>query len=179
VKPIFFVDMDDVLVLDARYTSYQVRECFRLNDMDWQELWDGLVDSVARANLRTLHDEFSPTYVISSSWTKFLTREQLVEVLRRTGLDFVADNLHEEWATPKSPGKYRDDEIWSWLGMVFPGQAPASLPLLALDDNESGWTLAGSPLDRAGQLVLCEVWQGLTPEKLEEAQRLMRAQLRR
>lgn len=177
MAPLFFIDMDDVLVLDARYTSYQVRECFRLNDMEWQELWDGLVDSVARANLRALHDEFSPAYVISSSWTTFLTRAQLEEVLRRTGLDFVADNLHEEWATPKAPGKYRDDEIWSWLCRVFPGLDPASLPLLVLDDNESGWTLADSPLDRAGQVVLCEVWCGLTAEKFQQAQRLMRAQL--
>ena len=177
MAPLFFIDMDDVLVLDARYTSYQVRECFRRNDMTWRELWDGLVDSGARTNLLALHNEFSPVYVASSSWTKILTREQFVEVLRRTGLDFVADNLHEEWATPKFPGKYRDDEIWSWLGTVFPDTPPASLILLVLDDDESGWTLAGSPLDRAGQVVLCEVWRGLTTEKLEHAQQLVRAQL--
>lgn len=179
MAPIVFIDMDDVLVLDARYTSYQVRECFRLGDMDWAELWEGLVDATARANLRALHDEFAPTYVISSSWTKILTRAQLVEVLGRTGLDFVVDNLHEKWGTPKGACGCRVEEIYNWLQMVFPGHLPAALPLLALDDDESGWTLADSLFDRAGQVVLCEVWKGLTGEKLATAQQLLRAQLER
>lgn len=179
MAPLCFIDMDDVLVLDARYTSYQVRECFRLADMNWPELWDGLIDTVARTNLRALHDEFAPTYVISSSWTKFLSREQLVEVFRRTGLDFVVDNLHVEWATPKASGCYRAEEIYRWFDRAMPGQAPTVLPVLVLDDDESGWTLADCPLDRAGQVVLCEVWKGLTDEKLVQAQQLLRAQLAR
>ena len=168
--------MDDVLVLDARYTSYQVRECFRLGDMSWVELWTGLIDEAAGANLRVLHDEFAPTYVISSSWTKFLSREQMVKVFSLTGLDFVVDSLHLQWATPKGDCGCRVEEIYNWLKKVFPGRLPATLPLLALDDDESGWTLADCPLDQAGQVVLCEVWKGLTNEKLALAQQLLRAQ---
>lgn len=179
MTPVFFLDLDDVLVLDARYTSYQVRECFRRNDMDWPELWNGLIDAAARANLRTLHDEFAPTYVISSSWGTFLTREQVVDVLRRTGLDFVADNLHHAWDTPKAAGLSRAEEIFGWLSCVFSGRPAASLPLLVLDDTESGDTLVGSTLDQAGQVVLCDVWRGLTTEKLILARQLMRMQLSR
>jgi hypothetical protein len=177
MAPLFFLDMDDVLVLDARYTSYQVRECFRLADMNWPELWEGLVDATARANLKALHEEFAPTYVISTSWTKFLTREQMVDVFGRTGLGFVVENLHAEWATPKAPGRQRVEDIYKWLQLVFPGRLPATLPLLALDDDESGWSLADCPLDKAGQVVLCEVWKGLTDEKLAEAQQQLRTQL--
>lgn len=177
MAPILFLDLDDVLVLDARYTSYQVRECFRLGDMNWPELWDGLVDAAARANLRALHEEFAPTYVISTSWTKFLSREQLVEVFARTGLSFVVENLHSEWSTPKAPGRQRVEDIYKWLHLVFPGQLPATLQLLVLDDDESGWSLADCPLDTAGQVVLCEVWKGVTDAKLSEAQLKLRAQL--
>jgi hypothetical protein len=169
--------MDDVLVLDARYTSYQVRECFRRNEMDWPELWAGLIDATAASNLRALHDEFAPTYVVSSSWTKFLSREQLVEVFARAGLGFVVTNLHVQWGTPKGACGCRIEEIHNWLQAVFPGQAPVSIPMLALDDDESGWTLADSYLDKAGKVVLCEVWKGLTDEKLGQAQLQLRSQL--
>jgi hypothetical protein len=173
MAPLLFLDMDDVLVLDARYTSYQVRQAFLQGDMGWQALWDGVVDAGARANLRRLHDEFGPTYVISSCWTIFLRCAQFHEVFHRTGLSFVAGHLHAEWATPKAPGQPRVEDVWRWCQRHrAPGQA-----MLALDDTESGWSLGGSHFDAAGQVVLCDTGEGLTDAKLAQAQQLLRAQL--
>jgi len=171
-RPIVFLDMDDVLVTSREYTSYQVITTFKMGDIDgWPELWAGLVLPEARDSLNTLHRQFAPHYVISSSWSKYLTQEQMVQVFRRTGLDFVADNLHEQWSTPKIDGS-RVDEIESWLAKY---RTPAQ-PVLVLDDDESGWSLAESCLERRGCVVLCEPCVGLVADKLAYAQRLLRAQ---
>jgi hypothetical protein len=96
LQPIIFIDMDDVLVVSREFTSYQVITAFKLNEVDtWPELWEGLILAEARTNLAAPHEEFSPQYVNSSSWSKHLTQEQMNGVFRRTGLEFVADNLHE------------------------------------------------------------------------------------
>lgn len=174
MTPIVFLDFDDVVVLDPHYTHYHVREAFATGDMDCPELWENIVDSGARANLRQLHDEFRPTYVISTSWTTFLTKEQLIEFFQRTGLAFVTENLHAQWATPKAPGQPRVEDIWRWCRANPPG----GRPLLVLDDTESGWSLAGSAMDRAGQVVLCRAWVGFTAGRLAQAQEKLRAQMR-
>jgi len=160
------------MVVSREYTSYQVITTFKMGDIDgWPELWAGLVLPEARENLNLLHQEFAPRYVISSSWTKYLTQEQMVQVFRRTGLDFVADHLHEQWTTPKIDGS-RVDEIEIWLTKY---RRPAQ-PVLVLDDDESGWSLAESHLDRRGCVVLCEPWVGFVEDKLGHAQLLLRAQ---
>jgi hypothetical protein len=89
-RAVCFVDMDDVLVISKEYTSYQVIMTFKSGDLDcWPELWEGLVFAEARSGLAQLHAEFRPQYVISSSWSKYLARPQMADVLCRTGLDFV------------------------------------------------------------------------------------------
>lgn len=179
MAPLLFLDLDDVLVLDARHTRAQVRGVFAVADPggldrpELQALWGGLIDAAARANLRQLHEEFRPAYVISSSWSRFLSRDQFCELCRRTALAFVASRLHARWATPQQPGRSRLEDIWLWQQ----AHLEKATPLLALDDEESGWSLAGSHLDAAGQVVLCEVGVGLTAEKLGQARQLLRAQL--
>ncbi|WP_426116767.1 HAD domain-containing protein [Massilia sp. PWRC2] len=173
IRPLLLLDFDDVIVLDARYISYQVRECFRRGEMDWHELWAGLVDVTAARNLRALHDEFAPIYVISSSWASFLDRMQICEVLRRTGIELVAENLHAEWRTPREDGSYRLTEIDGWLDKHALGNR---LPYVILDDQLSGQSLPGSHLEE--RTVLCDAWIGFTHPKLRSAQKILRGQLR-
>jgi hypothetical protein len=173
-RPLCFVDIDDVLVISKEFTSYQVLMTFKTGDVDgWPELWDGLVFQEGRDNLAQLNVEFAPQYVISSSWSKYLTRAQMEEVLRRTGLSFVADNLHPEWTTPKGTGSARVTEIENWIDK----HRPTGTPVLILDDHESGWSLYESHLDKAGYVVLCDSWVGFVGEKLAQAQALLRAQI--
>jgi hypothetical protein len=126
----------------------------------------------ARANLAVLHREFCPQYVVSSSWSNYLTREQMQQVFRLTGLEFVAVNLHKQWTTPKEIGATRLTEITKW---ITTHQQQAQL-VLVLDDLESGWSLRGSPLEDKGYVVLCETWIGFVAEKLVEAQQQLWAQ---
>jgi hypothetical protein len=170
LRPIVFIDMDDVLVVSREYTSYQVITAFKLNAVNgWPELWAGLILPEARANLATLHDEFSPQYVVSSSWANHLGREQICEIFCRTGLKFVAENLHEEWKTPQSQGSSRSMEIEGWIAQHRQGQ-----PILVLDDQLSGESLAESTLSKQGCVILCEPSKGFVAEKLAEAQKWLR-----
>ena len=174
MRPVVIADFDDVMAIHREHNSFQVLAAFKhavLDDVP--TLWKCLFDASACKNLRTLHDEFGPEYVISSSWTSFLDRAQICEVLRRTGLEFVVDNLHAEWRTPREDGSYRLTEIEVWLDMHAVG---ASLPYVILDDHMSGQSLSGSHLEE--RAVLCDAWVGFTHPKLRSAQRILRDQLR-
>lgn len=175
MKPLIFLDIDDVLAISREFTSYQVMATFKSGDLDaWPELWDGLLCTQARRNLSVLHSEFEAQYVISSSWSHYLAREQMLDVLRRCQLGFVANNVHDEWTTPKHSGWSRHDEIENWtLRHLASGRR-----MLVLDDHQSGASLHKSRFDQNGMVVLCEPWIGFDAGKLSDAQRLLRAQSR-
>ena len=164
-----------MLAIHQEHNSFQVLEAFKAAALDdVPSLWKYLFEASACKNLRTLHEEFVPEYVISSSWTSFLDRAQICEAMRRTGLDFVAGNLHDDWCTPREDGSYRLTEIDGWLDMHTAG---ASLPYVILDDHMSGQSLPGSHLEK--RTVLCDAWIGFTHPKLRSAQKILRDQLRR
>lgn len=174
MRPVVICDFDDVLAVHSEHNSFQVLAAFKHAALDdVPTLWKFLFDASACKNLRTLHDEFSPEYVISSSWASFLDREQICEVLRRTGLTFVAENLHQDWRTPREDGSYRLTEIDGWLDAHAPGNPP---PCVILDDLMSGQSLPGSHLEE--RTVLCDAWVGFTHPKLRSAQKILRDQLR-
>lgn len=174
MRPIIFLDIDDVLAISRDYTSNEVIAAFKSSVLgDWPELWAGLISAEARANLGALHSEFWPQYVISSSWSNFLTREQMQLIFRRTGLDFVAKNLHRRWTTPKGMGPSRTDEIKNWIAK----HGRRRQTMLVLDDHESGLGLRASSLDHHGVVVLCDPWVGFNADKLASAQKLLRTQL--
>lgn len=174
MRPIIFLDIDDVLAISREYTSKEVIAAFRSSVLDDSpELWASLIFAEARANLGALHIEFWPQYVISSSWSNFLTREQMQLIFRRSGLDFVANNLHMRWTTPKGMGPSRTDEIKNWIEK----HGRRRQTMLVLDDYESGLSLRTSSLDQQGLVVLCDPWVGFNADKLASAQRLLRTQM--
>lgn len=72
---LIFLDFDDVLAIDPYKNSPQGMFVFRSGFIDDATgLWQGLFHELARSNLLTLHNEFEPEYIISSSWTMFLSR---------------------------------------------------------------------------------------------------------
>ena len=175
MRPVVICDFDDVLAIHKEHNSFQVLAAFKNATLDdVPTLWKYLFDASACKNLRTLHDEFGPEYVISSSWTSFLDRAQICEVLRRTSLDFVAGNLHDDWCTPREDGSYRLTEIDGWLDMHT---AATPRPYVILDDHMSGQSLPGSHLE--ARAVLCDAWVGFTHPKLRSAQKILRHQLTR
>ena len=177
MRPILFLDFDDVICLNKHFGGYDALHAIArlakepgLPTDEFQELWEQLFDVQAKAYLKTLHDEFSPLYVLSTSWGRFFGKDALVEVLNRSGLQFVATNLHPHWATPK---RMRPDirarEISNWHGAN-----PEFNDLwVVLDDELSGAGFADWPIQADGPfIVLCKENVGLTEieyQKLRKA----------
>lgn len=172
MRPLLFLDMDDVLCLNEKYTSMRMLQCFQKNDLECPVMWSSLLNNDATENLHKLNEEFAPLYVISSSWATYLNLHQMCELLKRTSLHIVFRNLHEHWQTPRALSSSRRDEVEWWLHE----HRQSGQPFVVLDDTSSGWSLAHSPLDQDGHVVLCHAKQGFTLEKLDEVRNLLRRQ---
>src|SRR5471030_2041202 len=161
-RPVVFLDIDDVLCVHRSMNTRQVLAALAGDEtIDAASVWQQIFHAAAGEYLRQLHEEYWPSYVISSSWTLHLEQEQLCETFRRTGLGFVADNLHTHWQTPRDDDSYRLTEIDAWLdthSLLKP------VPHVIIDDQVSGQSIVGSHLeDRA---VLCEAWTGFMNPQL-------------
>ncbi len=174
-RPVVFLDIDDVLCVHRTLNTRQVLAALAGDEtIDATEVWQQIFHASACENLRLLNDEFSPLYVVSSSWVLHLTQAQLRETFLRTGLEFVADNLHEHWQTSRDDASYRLVEIDAWLDTHA---MLTQLPYLILDDLISGQSILSSHLE--DHAVLCDAWIGFTHPKLRSAQKILRAQLSR
>jgi len=173
--PLVFLDFDDVLAVHRFHTGFRVIEAFSQGIAgDVPELWANVFDGRARRNLQTLHDEYQPDYIISSSWASYLDREQIAEVLKRTGLQFVEAGLHEQWCTPRDNTSSRLSEIESWLTLYAPDN---ERPYIIIDDHLSGGTLSSSRL--VGRTVFCDAWVGFQHQKLRTARKILSCQITR
>lgn len=173
MKTIVFLDFDDVLAVHPEYTSSAVVAALKSGEADQAaELWESIFHHTARANLRTLYDEFAPQFVISSSWATYLSRDQVADVLARGGLGFVAEALHEDWRSALEVGAFRVTDITRWIQ-----QHEHELPFayVILDDVSSGRTLEGSSLQ--SRAVFCAEWEGFIDSRLIDAQIILRPQL--
>lgn len=165
--------MDDVLCLSDKFASREMLKIIQQEVPDRPELWAGLVDAEAAVNLHELHMEVMPWYVISSSWATYLDQAQMCQALTRTKLQFVVDNLHAEWRTPRALSSSRLDEIEWWLD----AHHELGQPFLVIDDSYSGTRLAHSPLALDGHVVLCRSGYGFTKKRLKEAKYQLQRQL--
>ncbi|MDM0108657.1 HAD domain-containing protein [Variovorax sp. J22R24] len=166
-RTVLFLDIDDVICKNSPYGGYDVAMAFSgvsssgvASLKRHAELWQTLFDADACSYLRALYNEFCPVYVLSTSWWWLLDDDALREVLIRTGLGFVVDNLHSDMATPKgSRPNLRWTEIKAWLD----AHAEFAGNWVVLDDHLSGTGLfAGQPEERRPYIVLCSEGVGLT-----------------
>lgn len=178
-RPVLFLDFDDVICLnntcggyDAIHALARVAKEPGLRFDDFQDLWEQLFDANARDYLRAIHEEFTPWYVLTTSWWWLMEKDALVEVLSQCRLQFVADNLHSHWATPKrTRPDVRAAEISDWLAQ----EAEFADSWVVLDDELSGTGLA----DWAAQshtpfVVLCKENVGLTEIEFKRRQEAFR-----
>lgn len=171
-RPLIFLDMDGVFCFDKEHNSSTLLKNYSLEFSKNPSYWQKLVDPNAATNLKKLHEEFSPTYVMSSTWATYLDRTQIVEILCRTNLAYVANSLHLEWRTPRALSSTRRDEIEEWLQHY----RVSVQPFIVLDDYQSGWSLTHSPLALDGHVVLCNSKIGFTEVTLEEARKALSQQ---
>jgi len=173
MKPIVFLDFDDVLAIHEVHNGHRVLDTFSDKAVQVSpELWNNLFDSTARRNLLELHKEFEPSYVISSSWASHLNREQICEVLSLAGLRFVVESLDDYWCTPRDSVSGRLSEIEAWINQHAVG---VTIIYVIIDDHVSGWGLVDSWLEE--KTVFCDAWVGFTYAKLRTARKILKKQI--
>lgn len=179
-RAVVFLDIDDVLCVHPTLNTRQVQAALAGDDtVDADEVWQQIFHRHAVENLRQLNDEFQPLYVISSSWTLHMSREQLCAAFTATGLGFVADHLHEHWRTSRDDVSYRLVEIEAWLDEHgwCGTRLLASAPFAIIDDVLSGQSLVGSHLEK--QTVFCNASGGFLYPQLQAARKILGASLER
>jgi HAD domain in Swiss Army Knife RNA repair proteins len=165
MAPVLFLDIDDVLCLNAPYGGFDAVEVIRGRHPKPTQVYLQLFSPAACSVLRRVHEAMGGhlRYVISSTWRELLSREDLSLLFCRGGLDFVASALHEadRWCTPlKVHRGQRVDEIAAWLDRHHRGE-----PFAIIDDGYSGASLRPALLLRDhplhGRVVLCQENVGL------------------
>lgn len=151
IRPLIFLDLDDVLCLNTPYGGHDLLRRRYPNDF-----WEKLFSKEATSVLLKLIREHDPSIVLTTSWLRLLERPGFDRLFRATGLGAVADRLHESWDAPQNREMSRLQAIESWLQRHHLGESFA-----VLDDHLSGTGLAGSKIDKAQRVVLCEVGVGL------------------
>jgi hypothetical protein len=124
------------------------------------KIWIELFDVNAKVFLRAIHSVWDPWFVLSTNWCRVAKKEALIEILNRSGLDFVVENLHSSWATPRRMNPdIRAGEIRSWH-RANPG---FENDWVILDDELSGSGLTDWPISSEQPfIVLCKENAGLT-----------------
>lgn len=175
MKPIIFLDIDDVIATDTTLSGIVVAEALQ---EDWETIdksfWRKVFLDEAIENLLALDKSILAQYVISSSWANYLTRNQIEYVFGCAGIGNIAYKLHRNWRTPKAKSVGRLTEIHAWISKY----SFERRPILIIDDDDSGWNLIGSDFDKCGQLVICKRGAGFTKNKLNESLILLEKQIR-
>lgn len=174
MRPLIFLDIDDVIAINPAYTGLDVALFFQGElGIESADLWTKLFSRNAISNLFKLHVEFVPEYVITSSWTNYLNQQQLQFVFQETGLNFVSENLNPQWTTPKSNTAGRLTELQAWISRF----GNRLQPILIIDDIDSGWNLVKSDFDQNGQIVFCEPRMGFVEHRMDKARQILRQQI--
>lgn len=153
---IIFLDFDDVICLNSPYGGHDVFHKRR----QAPDLWARLFDPDCVAVLREIHHEHQPHYVLTTSWIDYADQSGFETILNNTGLNFVAQALHEHWCARQERGMNRADAIRHWLSQHSVDR------FLVLDDEMSGVGLQGWT-----EAILCRVNEGLVRAHVDEAAR--------
>lgn len=170
---IVFLDIDDVIAIDAKFSGKHVAKYFKkeLSIDEEKELLEKIFSKSAVSNIEKLNDEFQCKYVISSSWSSYINRQEMTEFFNATNLNLVSENLHKYWTTEKNIGRL--SEIKNWISK----HKKESEIIVIVDDNESGWNLKNSEFDINNLVVFCEKNIGFIDKKLEEARDILLKQI--
>lgn len=169
LRPIIFLDIDDVLCTNHPYGSSHVFDALYNPERASPELYDRLFSKKSIRVLNQLVDEFTPAVVLTTSWLLLLQQHHFVDLFNRSGLSCVGSSLHDHWGAFGGLGDSRLQVIGEWLEKHHAGE-----PVLVLDDIYSGESLIDSLLSQTGRAVLCEGQGGLTHKHLEPARQALR-----
>jgi hypothetical protein len=163
--PLLFLELEGVLCLGGlkkrELVTQAVSDIARGNSTwrDYQETWSGLFTIEPLQQLKALHDQFQPQYCITSDWTGWMDKAALLNVLRLSGLAFVASNLHARWEVDPGQGvSHRSAQIEAWLRL----HSDQHDQWAVLDCEVHGPNVLNWPEHLAAKTVFCCSDVGLT-----------------
>lgn len=116
--PLLFLELEGVLVLGGSKKRELVADAvsnIARGDSNWRDhqgTWEGLFAAEPVRQLKALHDQFQLRYCLTTNWTGLLDKAATLNVLRLSGLGFVASNLHARWEVDRGLGAVRrSDQI--------------------------------------------------------------------
>ena len=168
-RPTVFLDIDDVLSLNALYGGLDVQRAMANPSRAPRDLYQKLFSPVAVSALNELILEFNPRVVMTSSWTALLQREHFIDLFQKSGVSIPESSLHPNWDAQQDYGTSRLDAIESWLKQHHNGE-----PIVAIDDYSSGESLVESLWHESGHVVLCDVNGGFNQFLLQAARSALR-----
>lgn len=167
---LLFLELDGVLVLNGAAKRVQLENAVRTiasgeaKWRDYQHLWDKLFEPEPVKQLKLLHDQFEPLYCLTSDWTSLMDRSAMLNVLRLSGLGFVASHLHARWDTGSAANvSHHATAIESWIGI----NADHEHLWAAIDSEQSDVQLVSWPVTHATFMVHCCRDVGLTSFETE------------
>lgn len=155
---IIFVDFDGPL-LPARmhYEGFNSTVMFDPADT-WQSSQEIKrkirFDPGAVGALNQWIDAANAKVVISSNWSKYATREQIIEILVGNGF-LYPESIHEDWKTIKHKMWDRSDEICHWMS----NHRNEIQNYIVLDDDES---VVRNPRLDIEKVIFVDFFDGMT-----------------
>ena len=144
---LLFLELEGVLVLNGSAKRALVADAVRSIASgrskwgDFEDLWNRIFEPAPIQQLRILHEQFEPKYCLTSDWTALMDRAAMLNVLRLSGLGFVANNLHMRWETGSAHMQsHFGNAVETWLGIN--------------SDHNSLWAEVGSELHESVQQKL-------------------------
>lgn len=170
MKPILFVDADDVLAPGqpaCKHSAWELSEAYQQKSPELELILAGVFSGDARFFADALCDLVPELQVvISSSWRYTYQRHEMLDILTRGGLVNFAERVRPgtHWCTPLHQTKNsRTAEIAEWLARYHNGE-----PFAVLDDPVSGASL-GEVLELEpwkGRVLLCDKGVGLKSQHI-------------
>lgn len=173
LRPLIFLDIDDVIATSLDYSSADIIAALKHDKYHDQQIWARLFHKDAKANIKRLHEDFYPQFIINSNWSTFLSIDQMKKVFDKTDLGIVSKSMHKNWATNKSLGASKLIATRKWLIQ----NRKEFHPYIIIDDRESGWTMINSDFDHNARIVWCDHLLGFNDEKYLEARKKMENQI--
>lgn len=168
MKPILFLDVDDVLAPGqpvCKHSVWELIEPHKQKTLEVDLLLTGVFSEDARLASSAICSAVPHLQVIiSSSWRHTYSRDEMVDLFNRGGLKDLAAHIQwgHRWCTTTNL-RYgsRADEIRDWLSRFHNGE-----PYAVLDDHVSGASLVELCTQEpwTDRIVLCSKGVGLQAE---------------
>ena len=117
--PLLFLELEGVLVLGGSKKRELVADAVSAiarGNATWRDhhdIWENLFAAEPVRQLKALHHQFQLRYCLTTNWAGLLDKAATLNVLRLSGLGFVASNLHARWEVDRVVR--RSDQIEAWL----------------------------------------------------------------